>query len=87
MKEITLFMLPNCPHCKLAFKLQDELRAERPEFSELNIKMIDESIEKELAGTFDYYYVPCYYIDGEKVHEGHAEKEDVEAVFAKALEE
>ena len=36
---------------------------------------------------FDYYYVPCYYVGGEKVHEGHAERADVEAVFRAALKE
>ena len=28
MKEITLFLLNNCPHCKLALRLQEELLAE-----------------------------------------------------------
>lgn len=39
------------------------------------------------ADTFDYYYVPCYYVDGVKVHEGHAERADVEAVFRAAAGE
>ena len=30
MKEITLFLLNNCPHCKLALRLQEELLAEHP---------------------------------------------------------
>ena len=28
MKEITLFLLNNCPHCKLALRLQEELLEE-----------------------------------------------------------
>ena len=39
------------------------------------------------GGAFDYYYVPCYYVDGVKVHEGHAERADVEAVFRAAAGE
>lgn len=46
--------------------------------------MVDEAAEPAYADTFDYYYVPCYYVDGVKVHEGHAERADVEAVFRAA---
>lgn len=86
MKELTLFMLPKCPHCKLAFKFQEELMAENPEYQNIKINMIDESVETELANSYDYYYVPCYFVGKEKLFEGHAEKADVEAVFKKVLE-
>ena len=49
--------------------------------------MVDEDREADYAAQFDYYYVPCYYVDGVKVHEGHAEKEDVAAVFQAAAVE
>ena len=48
--------------------------------------MVDESREAALADTYDYYYVPTYYVGGKKVHEGHAEKCDVEKVFRLAAE-
>ena len=32
--------------------------------------MIEESEQPALADTFDYYYVPTFYVDGVKVHEG-----------------
>ncbi len=85
MKELTLFMLPKCPHCKLAFKFHEELMAEHPEYQNIKINMIDESIEVEMANSYDYYYVPCYFVGKEKLFEGHVEKEDVEAVFKKFL--
>ena len=78
MKEITLFLLNNCPHCKLALRLQEE---------DIPLRMVDEAAEPAYADTFDYYYVPCYYVDGVKVHEGHAERADVEAVFRAAAGE
>ncbi len=86
MKELTLFYLPNCPHCKLAFKFQEELMAEHPEYRDIPIKTVDERAESAIADQYDYYYVPCYWLDGKKIHEGHAEKEDVEKVFKAALE-
>ena len=78
MKEITLFLLNNCPHCKLALRLQEELLEEHPAWRDIPLRMVDEAAEPAYADTFDYYYVPCYYVDGVKVHEGHAEREDVE---------
>ncbi|MBR4875520.1 MAG: prolipoprotein diacylglyceryl transferase [Clostridia bacterium] len=86
MKELTLFMLPRCPHCKLAFKFQEELMAEHPEYQNIKITMIDEAKEAALAEQYDYYYVPSYFVGKEKLFEGHAEKADVEAVFKKVLE-
>ena len=41
----------------------------------------------DLADSYDYFYVPTYYVGGEKVHEGHAEREDVEKVLRLAAEE
>ena len=86
MKELTLFMLPRCPHCKLAIKFQEELMAEHPEYQNIKITMIDEAKEAALAEQYDYYYVPSYFVGKEKLFEGHAEKSDVEAVFKKVLE-
>ncbi len=88
MKELIMFMLPDCPHCKLAFKCQDELMAEHPEYKEnISIRMInEEEWPEDLTGNFDYYYVPTYFYGEEKLFEGHVEKEDVEAVFKKVLE-
>ena len=87
MKEIQLFILKGCPHCKLALAYQQELLAERPQWREVPLRIVDERAEAGYADSFDYYYVPCYYVGGEYVHEGHAERADVEAVFRAALEE
>ena len=86
MKELTMFMLPNCPHCKLALKFAEELIAENPEYGKIPVKMIDENKESALADKYDYYYVPSYFIGDTKLFEGHAEKADVEKVFKAALE-
>lgn len=87
MKDVLLFKLAGCPHCKLALKMQEALFQEHPEWREIPLKIVDEAEEAELANSFDYYYVPTYYVNGKKVHEGHAEREDVERVFRLAAEE
>ena len=48
--------------------------------------MVDEKKHPEIAEKYDYYYVPTFFVGGEKVHEGVPTKEAVEAVFIKASE-
>lgn len=87
MKDILMFILPDCPHCILALRLQQELLAEHPEWANLPIRIVDESEEAEFAEAHDYYYVPTWYVGGEKVFEGHAEKPDVENILRLAAAE
>ena len=86
MKEILMFILPGCPHCKLALRCQEELLREHPEWQSMPLHIVDESREQAFAEAHDCYYVPTWYVDGEKVFEGHAEKPDVERVFRQAAE-
>ena len=86
MKDILMFILPNCPHCKLALRCQEELLAEHPQWKAIPIRIVDERKEAAFADAHDYYYVPTWYVDGVKVFEGHAEKEDVEKVLRQAAE-
>lgn len=84
MKDILMFILPNCPHCRLALRLQEELLREHPDWRAIPMRIVDESREAAFADAHDYYYVPTWYVDGKKVFEGHAEKEDVERVLRQA---
>lgn len=85
MKKLKLFYLPGCPHCILARKYIDQLCAEDPRYCNIDIELVDESRERAEAGKYDYWYVPCFYMEKEKLHEGHAEKEDVRKVFEACL--
>ena len=64
----------------------EELKQEHPEFQSIEIEKIEENEEPEIAEKFDYYYVPTFYIDGKKVHEGGIFKNEVEDLLKKALE-
>ena len=63
----------------------EELKKEHPEYQAVEIRIADEKKEKELADSLDYYYVPTYFVDGRKVHEGVPTKEKVQAVYEAAL--
>lgn len=82
-----MFKLAACPHCKLALRYMEELTEAHPEWGKIPVTFVDEGKEPELADQYDYYFVPTYYVGGVKVHEGHAEKADVERVFRAAMEE
>ena len=86
MKDVKLFYLKNCPFCKKAISYIESLKAQHQELAQVEIEMIEESEQKELADSFDYYYVPTFYVAGEKVHEGGIYPEEVEEILHKALE-
>lgn len=86
MKPVKLFYLKTCPYCKKALRYLDELRAEQPMYAAVEIEMIEESEHPDVADSYDYYYVPTFYVGGVKVHEGGIWKEEVEAVLRQAVQ-
>ena len=81
MKQVTMFMLKNCPHCQKALQIMAELMENNPKYQAIEIKMIDEQAEPDLADKYDYYYVPTYYVNNQQVHEGVPTKEKLQQVL------
>ncbi len=69
MKELEIFYLTGCPYCNKARKAIDELTAENPTYAGLSLRWINEQTERALAEERDYYYVPTFYFNGEKLYE------------------
>ena len=69
MKPITLFYLKNCPFCKKAEAAIGELQ-KQDRYKDIEINRIEESVHPEIAEKYDYYYVPTFYINEKKMHEG-----------------
>ncbi len=86
MKKILMFTMESCPYCVKARRWMGEVLKENPQYQEIEISYVDELEEPDLADTYDYWYVPTYYVDGVKVHEGAASKEIVQRVFKTAFE-
>lgn len=76
-----LFVLENCPHCIRARQWIKELYEENEVYRNIPLKMIDEAKEVELANTYDYYYVPCFFDGDVKLHEGVASKDVIRNIF------
>lgn len=86
MKEIKMFMFESCPHCAKAMKIISLLLDSNAEYKNIPFVMIDEKLKPEEADRYDYYYVPCFFVGEEKVHEGSVDEDKLRAVFEKAAE-
>lgn len=88
MKKLYMFVTSWCPHCKNAKKWIQEWKTEHPEYEKVNLKIIDEEkeVEKVNALNLDYYYVPTFFLENEKLHEGVPSKEIIKTVLDKALQ-
>ena len=86
MKRVKLFYLQHCPFCKKAFRYIEEAKVKHAKLADLEIELIEESEQSEVADRYDYYYVPTFYVDEQKVHEGGIFAEEVEQILLSALE-
>lgn len=87
MKDIKLFYLRYCPYCRKAIKYLEELKNENEKYSKLVIEKIEESENKKLSDSYDYFLVPTFYINGQKVFEGAMDKSDVKNVLEACIKE
>lgn len=85
MKPILMFYQEHCPFCKKALRYIDELK-QQSVYSGIQIDMVEETQQPDLADKYDYYYVPTFYIDGIKMHEGGIFPDEMEELLKKALD-
>ena len=87
MKDVLMMILPDCPYCRQAKAMMDALRREDARYAAVRVRVVDEQKDTALAESLDYYYVPTYFVDGLKLHEGIPSMEAVRRVFDAALAE
>lgn len=85
MKPVLMFMMKSCPYCREALNWMEALKKENASYGDVDISIIDEADHPEIAEKYHYYYVPTYFVDGVKVHEGECSKDIVRSIFEKAL--
>ncbi|NLK64085.1 MAG: thioredoxin family protein [Tissierellia bacterium] len=85
MKKVKIFYMEGCPHCRKAFRILDELITKNPEYSNIDMEYIDENKDVKTANAHDYYYVPTFYVDGIKLHEGIPTEEKIKRVLQEAI--
>ena len=85
MKKVQMMILEDCPYCRQAFTIMEHLKQENPEFSQVEITITDEAKDPEFANSLDYYYVPTFFVDGQKIHEGIPTESNIKKVYEAAL--
>ena len=85
MKQVELIHFESCPYCKQARRWLQEVTAQHPELAAVHVEQIDEKLQPERVKGRKYWYVPTFYVDGKKVHEGVASRQIVEDVLRSAL--
>ena len=85
MKHVKMMILKNCPYCKQAFNYIDELKKENYLYQNIHIEVIDEQLEEEKTQGYDYWYVPTFFVNDRKIHEGVCTKESIKAVLEEAI--
>lgn len=78
---MNMFILEHCPHCNNARKWIKELQEENSEYQQIEVTLIDEEKQVDLANSYDYYYVPAIFDGNNKLHEGVASKEKIKDIF------
>jgi len=88
MKELLMFHRDDCGYCDKARRALAELREEDAVYRDFPITMIEETQQPELADRYDYYAVPSFFADGEKVFEARIgmSYEDIKAAVKAALD-
>lgn len=84
-KHVKMMMMDTCPHCQNAFLMMEELLQEHPEYNNVEIEVIEETRDIEKLQGYDYWYVPTFFVDDVKVHEGIPSMEKIEQVYLEAL--
>lgn len=85
MKTVTLFVQHQCPFCKMALKYIHEWQHADVKYNGIHFEIVDELVEVERADAHDYWYVPTFYLDGNKLHEGGIYKDEVKQLMDKVL--
>lgn len=86
MKKILLFKLKYCGYCREALQYLEQILQENPEYKDLEIEQVDEREQSARANAYDYYYVPTFYVDEEKVHEGPVNFKQVKEILRRAYD-
>jgi len=83
--ELIYFMQPTCPYCRRASAYLEVLERENPAYAKIPMRVVDENRERALADAYDYWYVPCFFLNGRKLHEGAASQKDIQDVLDACL--
>ena len=88
MKKVTWFYLNGCPYCRKAEQAYEALTAANPAYQNVVTERIEENAHPDIADRYDYYFVPSFFTEEEKVYEAARTDgyEEILAGLKKALD-
>ena len=85
MNKLIYFKIPSCPFCRQADRFLNELIQENEKYRDIPIQIVDETSERALAKSYNYYYVPTFFLGSKKLHEVLITKDRVRYVLEEYL--
>ena len=82
MQKLTLFYLETCPYCRNARAALEALRSANPDYAAVEVELIEESRQPEVADRYDYYRVPSLFAGETKLYEAEP-GQDYDAILAR----
>ena len=83
MKTILFIYMNGCPYCRKAREVLAELFAAHPEYKDIPMEEVDETVNPEKLKGRNYYYVPTFFYGDDKIYEAHTgdTKEKMEQIL------
>lgn len=66
---ILAFYLEGCPYCSQARKAVEELQSNEKKYQGVGINWVEERQHPEISDKYDYYHVPCMFVNDTKIYE------------------
>ncbi len=85
MDKLIYFKIPSCPFCRQADRFLEELKLENEQYRNIPMQVVDETLQRALADSYNYYYVPTFFLGSKKLHEGVVTKDRVKYVLEEYL--
>ncbi|HOD93097.1 MAG TPA: thioredoxin family protein [Clostridia bacterium] len=85
MDKLIYFKIPSCPFCRQADRFLEELKQENEQYRGIPIQVVDETCERAFADSYNYYYVPTFFLGNKKLHEGVVTKDRIKYVLDEYL--
>ena len=85
MKNVKMMVQEQCKHCRKEVEYIDELKHENMLYRNVEIEVNDEVKDEAKTRGYDYWYVPAFFVNNQKIHEGVPSKESIQEVLEEAI--
>ena len=85
MSKLVYYKWTYCPYCQQADSWIKELMDENPKYRDIEFDVRDENTGDFNDPGFEHEYVPSFFLNGKKLHDGAATRDKIRAVLDAAV--